>query len=269
MSLALALILYPGLALTVGLALLLRLIAEGRPGALALPAAPWRSADSMMAVLSLALAALGLALIPWPLHPAAGSPLVGSPLLIWAAFEGAFLAPLLPALLAPSPLAVRAASREAQLGVAGRCVVWMAIGVALWAGASWEPAALPGRALAALGGLLAVPAAGGLGPFGAERSLSPAAAEEGLDGATAALVRFARGARAAALLAALIVASLPLHLIAPPIALTIALAVFILAALLAGRARGLPRFTLPGGLRWCLWRAMPLAVAGLVYVIVV
>src|SRR5207249_7684455 len=104
-----------------------------------------------------------------------------SPLALWAALEGAFLVPLAPGLLRPSPLGARAASREGQMGVAGRFVIWMAIGTALWAGAGWSPAALPGRVLAALAGLMALPAAIGAGPFGAERSLSAAGAEVGLD----------------------------------------------------------------------------------------
>jgi hypothetical protein len=165
---------------------------------------------------------------------------------------------------------VRAASREAQISVAGRCVIWLAIGIALWASAGWNARVLPGHALGALAGLLALPAAIGAGPFGAERSLNAAGAEEGLDEATASLVRFARTARGAALLAALIVASLPPMLLQPWVALLLIAGLFMLVTLLLNRiSSALPRLTLPAALHWCWWRALPLAVVGLVYLILV
>jgi len=121
-----------------------------------------------------------------------------------------------------------------------------------------------------LAGLLALPAAIGVGPFGAERSLNAAGAEEGLDEATASLVRFARTARGAALLAALIVASLPPVLLQPWVALLLIAGLFMLITLLLNRISGaLPRLTLPAALHWCWWRALPLAVVGLVYLIIV
>src|SRR5262249_2119471 len=95
-----------------------------------------------------------------------------------------------------------------------------------------------------------------------------AGAEEGLDEATAALVRFARTARGAALLAALIVASVPPGLIQPWIALLLIGGLFVVIVLLLNRVAGmLPRLTLPAALRWCWWRALPLALVGLVYLI--
>src|SRR5262249_40336308 len=146
-------------------------------------------------------------------------------------------------------------------------VIWLAIGTALWSGAGWAPIELPGRALAALAGLLALPAVAGVGPFGAERSLSAAGAEEGLDEATAGLLRFARTQRGAALPAGPIVAALPPALLRPPVALALIIVLFLSAALLLRRvALALPRLTLPGALHWCWWRALPLAVAGAVYV---
>jgi hypothetical protein len=232
--------------------------------------AAWGSLDGLLSLASILLAALALVLLPWPLHPAAGWAWVGRPALLWAAIEGAFLLPLLAGMMAPAALGVRAASREAQISLAGRCVIWLAIGIALWAGAGWEARALPGRALGALAGLLALPAAIGAGPFGAERSLSAAGAEEGLDEATASLVRFARTARGAALLAVLIVASLPSALLQPWVTLLLIAGLFVLVALLLNRIAGaLPRLTLPAALRWCWWRALPLAVVGLVYLILV
>jgi hypothetical protein len=269
-NIALSLLLYPGLALALVLALAFGWLAERRAYFGWLRSAVWGSLDALLSLASLLLAALALALLPWPLHPAAGWPLAGGPIALWAALEGAFLLPVLPGLLAPSPLGARAASREAQISIAGRCVIWLALGGALWGGAGWSLVGLPGRALMTLSGLLALPAAIGAGPFGAERSLNPAGAEEGLDEATAALVRFARTARGAVLLAALIIASLPLAMIRPWVALLLIAGLFVLVALVLRRVAGtLPRLTLPAGLRWCWWRALPLAVAGLVYLVVI
>jgi hypothetical protein len=234
---------------------------------------PPLSADGLAGLASILLAALALVLLPWPLHPAAGRTWIGSPLALWIVLEGAFLAPLLPGLLAPSPLAARAALREAQIGAAGRFVIWLSVGAALWAAAGWAAGALPGRALAALAGLLALPAAVGTGLFGAERSLSAAGAEEGLDEATADLLRFARSVRGAALLVVLILASLPdqasVPLLSPPLVLALIAALFAIIGLVLRRlALALPRLTLPDALRWCWWRALPLALAGLVYLVI-
>jgi hypothetical protein len=280
LEVTLAVLLYPGLALTLALALLSGWLFEGRAFfAQVRPARFWRSIDGLAAAVSLALAALGLALLPWPSHPAAGWAWVGHPAAIWAALEGAFLLPALPGLLAPLPLAARAASREAQMSLAGRCVVWLALGAALWGGAGWAPADLPGRLLLGLAGLLALPAAIGAGPFGAERSLSAAAAEEGLDEATAGLVRFARTARGAALLAALVVASAPPALgrspvgtfqVQPWIALMLVAALFLVVILLIRQISAvMPRLTLPAALRWCWLRSLPLAAVGLVYLVII
>jgi len=259
------------LVLTLVLGAALTWIVEGHsfalPGSLA---ALVRTADGLAAGVSLLLSAAALALLPWPLHPAAGRAWVGEPLLIWAAAEGAFLAPLVPGLLAPSPLAARAVVREGQISLAGRVVVWVAVGAALWVGAGWSAAALPGRVLAALGGLLAMPAAAGIGPFAPERSLNLAGAEEGLDEQTARLIGFARAARAGVLLMGLTICSLPLASIAAPAALLLVLAVFVAVALGLKRiGAGQPRVTLPAALRWCWRRALPAAGVGLLYLAIV
>jgi hypothetical protein len=263
LELALAILLYPGLALALALGVVFRWLAEGRVPRLRLGVPPL-SADGLAGLSSILLAALALVLLPWPLHPAARQPWVGSPLALWIAMEDAFLAPLLPGLLAPSGLAARAAAREAQIGAAGRFVIWLSVGTALWTGAGWATRALPGRALAALAGLLVLPAAIGAGPFGAERSLSAAGAEEGLDEATADLLRFARIVRGAALLVVLIVASLPgpesAPLLRPPVALALIGALFLIVGLALYRVPlVLPRLTLPArcagaGGAHCRWR---------------
>lgn len=279
METALALLLYPGLALTLALALLFGALSEGRLFFNRVRVAPfWRGLDGLSAIASVLLAAVGLALLPWPLHPAADHPLIGHPAVVWVALEGAFLLPALPGLLAPSPLGARGASREAQMSLAGRCVVWLALGVALWSGVGWALGGLPGRLLVGIAGLLALPAAIGAGPFAAERSLSAAGAEAGLDEATSGLVRFARAARGAALLAALLVASTPPGLAGPGlpfalqpwVALLLLAALFLVVVLLIRQvAATAPRLTLPAALRWCWRRALPLALVGSIYLVVV
>jgi hypothetical protein len=270
LEMLLSLLVYPGLALVLVLALVFGWLTEGHVRLGWLRGVARGSLDGLLSLASILLAALALALLPWPLHLAAGWAWIGRPITLWAALEGAFLLPLLAGLLAPAALGKRATSREAQISVAGRCVIWMAIGIALWTGIDWDARALPGRALGALAGLLALPAAIGAGPFGAERSLNAAGAEEGLDEATASLVRFARIARGAALLAILIVASLPAAMLQPWIALLLIAGLFVFVALLLNRVAGtLPRLPLPAALQWCWWRAMPLAVVGLVYLVFV
>ena len=76
--------------------------------------------------------------------------------------------------------------------------------------------------------------------------------------------------RGATLLAVLIVASLPLARVQPWVGLVLIAASFVVVALvLRSIAGALPRLTLPGALRWCWMRALPLAVAGLVYLVIV
>ena len=43
----------------------------------------------------------------------------------------------------------------------------------------------------------------------------------------------------------------------------------LIALLLSQLAGLLPRLTLPAALRWCWWRALPLGLAGLVYLMLV
>lgn len=285
LNIVIALLLFPGLALGLALGVLLGVLLERRwPGWGALRVGSLRGLPGQAALLSIGLAGAGLALLPWPFHPAAGWSAIGSPALVWALFEAAALLPLLPGYLSPQPLACRAAVREAQIGVAGRCVFWLAAGAALW-GQSWSLPRAPGFLLVALGGLLALPAAIGAGPFGAERSLAPAGAEEGLDEDAKALVRLARSVRGAALIAALGVALLPAiagqgvppalagraaSQIQPAIALAIVALLFAVLALALRQLAGvLPRLTLPAALRWCWLRALPLALAGLLYLAVI
>jgi hypothetical protein len=267
MDLVIALLIYPGLVLTLALGLLLGPLAGAglpRPSILA---GAGRGAEGLAGLASLLLVALGLGLAPLPLHPAAGRDSVGLLPLVWVLVEAAFLAPLIPAAATRMPLAVRAAAREGQLGIAGRAVVWVAIAAGLWAGSALVD--LPGRLLVLASGLLALPAAAGLGPFGPERSLAPDAPEEGLDGTTKALLRFTRRARAGALALLLATSAIPAGLVGAPAALGLALALTLLLGLALRRASRLPRLTLPAALRWCWFRALPLGLAGLAYLLLV
>lgn len=272
MQLLIALLIYPGLLLALGLGLLFGLLVHSRP---TLPRLSLRGAEGLTGLASLLLAGLAVALLPWPFHPAAEWQAIGNLVLLWTAFEVAFLLPLLPALLDPAPLIARAAAREAQMGAAGRAVIWLAIGVGLWPEAAWSLRTLLGHVLVLIAGLLAFPAAAGIGPFGPERSLGRDGVEAGLDDSTAALLRFARQTRAGALLAALLVATLPpaqpwgvgrgFELL-PPLGLALFAAMFVVVGLALRQANvALPRLTLTGALRWCWTRALPLALVGLIY----
>lgn len=262
---------YPGLVATLALTVLFAVLANERvqvPNAAHVQAV--RSTEGIVGLASIAFAIWGITLLPWPLHPAPLLPWIDHPIAIWAVLEASFLAPALLGLLSNSPFATRANLREVQMGVAGRCIVWIAIGGALWLPVDWSIASLPGRGLLLLAGLLAMPAAIGYGPFGAERNLSTAGSEEGLDEATSGVLRSARAVRGSVLLLALIVASLAWSPVPPWIILMLTLAIFIVATLLIRQVSlVLPRLTLPGALHWCWWRVMPIALLGFMLRVVV
>jgi len=260
-----ALLLYPGLLSIVLLSVLIALPARIGLPALQSLGAIRRGHYVALAILSITLAVVAAVLTPWPLHPAARPP-VGNVLVAWVVLEVAALAPLLPGFASGMPLAVRAASREAQLGIAGRSVVWVAIAVAGYAGTTAVD--LPGSLLAFVAGLLALPAATGLGPFGAERSLDPDRPAIGLDEPGMALLRLARLVRAVALFGLLVSAAHPLWVFGAPVALVLTFLGAIGCGFILRWASMLPRLPLPVGLSWCWWQALPLAVAGLVYLIV-
>lgn len=266
MNLVVALIFFPLLLVVLTLALHTLIGGELRFGSLRVPP---MSGDSVAAGASLLLAACGLALLPWPFSPVPLN-VFGAPLTAWLATEGAFLIALLPGLLIPDALINRATIREAQISLAGRVVLWLAIGTLVWTTANWTALSLPGRLLLALGGVFALPAAAGLGPFSADRSLSPLAAERGLDQATLALVQFARQARGTLLFAALGLALVPRTQVQPVIGIVLWFAIVLVGGLILRRLNGrIPRLTLPAILHWCWQRALPVALVGLLYLAVV
>jgi hypothetical protein len=190
----------------------------------------------------------------------------------WGAFEAAFLLPLLPALRASNPLIARAALRAAQIGVLGRALLWLALASSLlllndWA--AWGPAAqspLLVHVLALLAAAFAYPCATGWGAYAPEPSLTPAGTEQGLEPATADLARAARDVRSGALLAASLLALLPVVLLPSGLGLLMVLLLFWATCTLLQRLTGRsPRMTLQAALRNCLWRALPLGAAAAIY----
>lgn len=266
MGLVLTLLLAPALA--VGFGALVAAIAAGdrirlRPPEQHLPL----SVDALVTLVSVVLAVLSMALLPWPLHPAGASDWVGHPLLVWVMVEGAFLAPLLAGLLVRSPLAMRAALRDAQISAGGRIVLWLVIGGSLWSGAGWEAHELPGRGLLLVAGLMAIAAAAGVGPFAPDYTLAPAGAEEGADAMARWLAYLACHVRGGLAVALLVVGVIPGPAVVQPVpALLLALGLFVVITLGLRQVRlALPRFTLHMALRWCLWRALPVGIAGVLY----
>lgn len=275
--LATALLLYPGLVFTLGAGLLYAVLTAGPRQARALlrgvasPAA-WLSAEGMVYLVCIGLAASGLVFLPWPLHPAPPTD-AGAWLLAWGGLEGAFLVALLPGLLAGAPPVARATIREAQIGVAGRLPLWLALSGGLLlqssASTSFSLLALLAYGLIALTLAFALPPAVGWGPFAAETSVTPGGTEQGLGRATTAAAQLARATRSAALLAACLLAALPLSVLAPAAgsesALLLLLLVWLVASALLGKLAGRwPRIPMPDVLAVCWWRTLPLAIAAII-----
>jgi len=247
--------LYPGLLTAIALGALFGWLARGR--------ARWPvgggfvSREGVAAMGSAIGAGLALATLPWPLHPASGA--AAWPW-AWAGFELAFLLPLTPALATGLPAVARAAIREAQLGVLARAVIWLALGPALAAHTDWRVATAPGHLLALAAALLVFPAATGWGPFSNEESVAPGGTAAGLPDAARALDSWARDVRAGALLAAIVVAGLPVAVGLPGLGLLVTGAGFASIGLILRRIEGrVPRLSLPDALRLGLLWALPLA----------
>lgn len=255
MPFVIAVLIYPGLLTAVLAGALFGLIVRGRPLLPVLGAA--HSREGLAALASVGSAGLGLAALPWPLHPAGPS---AAWLWAWAGFELAFLLPLLPALAAGRPAVVRAAIREAQLGLLARALLWAGLAPALLAHGDWRIATGPLHLLALAVTLAALPAAIGWGPFGPVEGVSPGGVQAGLPDVQARLDSWARDVRSGALIAAALAATLPVAS-GPAWLGALVLASGLAACLLAlRRADGrFPRPTLPAALRGLTLWVLPLA----------
>lgn len=276
----LAFLLYPGLLFVCALGLVFVLLLEGPNQAkVALQSLvnvkAWQSGEGLLTGLSMLLAAVGLVFLPWPFHPMDLSSEPGIWILAWGALEGAFLLALLPGLIAGSPPVVRSAIREGQAGVAGRTLLWLAMAIALLLHQDWTLAASHGYSpllnhiLALLASAFALPIAIGWGPFHTETGLAPGGIEQGLDRDTTRLVHSVRGVRTAALIAAALVALMPVSVGPPAIGVVMVLTAFLTVTLVLNKFTGmLPRLSLAQILRTCWWRVLPLAMAALLYLVV-
>jgi hypothetical protein len=256
LAIAIAAFVYPGALTALAAGAVFGLLATRRRGRVRLGGA-LGTREGLAALAAALLAGLALATLPWPLHPAPGG---AAWLWAWAGFELAFLLPLLPPLLAGAPAVVRAAIREAQLGALARAVLWAALGAALAVHGDWRPSAAPAHLLALTVALIALPAAIGWGPFGAEESVTPEGSQAGLAPGARALDSWSRNVRAGALVAAVMVATLPVAVATPWLGIAMAGAGLVAASLTLRRIDGrTPRMTLPRALRLYTFWGLPLA----------
>lgn len=273
------LFLYPGLLLTLALAFLYAGLSgdvrqsQGFVRGLLSPGG-WNSAEGLLNQASILLAGAGLACLPWPLHPV-GSVGMGGLILAWGGLEGAFLLAVIPGLLAGHPPVVRAAIREAQISLMGRVPLWMAIATGVIFVDNWSMVTAQGfsplaaHGLALVAAFFSLPIAIGWGPFAGEASITPGGLEQGLARPIAQAARSARTVRHAALLAATLVALLPLEPFGPWVGLLLLIATFVLASILLKKfERTLPRLSLPEILRMYWWRMFPLSMSVLIYLVI-
>lgn len=258
MRIMLAALVFPGLLSALALGVIVRVL-RGR-GAV-WPRSLAGNREALAALASMLLAGGGLALMPWPGHPAgAATSWLGA----WLLFELAFLFPILAVLPAGTPHVVRAAVREAQLGVAARGLLWAILTAGLSDPATWSPLVLPLRVLALFAALAAFLPAVGWGVFSTEQQVTPGGSGAGLPPATQTMLDIAQDVRAAALLAAVLVAALPTQVGAVWLGLVQVLAGFLVVVLLLRRFAGFfPRLPLRAALRYCWVVVAPLA-AGVV-----
>ncbi len=221
--------------------------------------------------LAVLLALLALGRLPWPGLPWQERAAL-QPWALWGLVEASAAAAVLPAVMSQEVVASRTAVREAQLGLSGRLPIWIALGATLYVHGLAERAsrwpADPGLLVAALAVLLALPAAAGWPPFGYAglgQDRQPAVGVAAWDDQEAALARWARRLLSIFWLALAATVFVPL----PPLPwwgeLLMRLGLIVALASLARGSRGLfANRTLPAGLRWCWWVALPCALASLV-----
>ncbi|MCS6889748.1 hypothetical protein [Chloroflexus sp.] len=241
-----ALVIYPGGLLAIGLGIGYRLLVTRQlpaNGSLLL-STEW---IGWLALATLALIASGLTGLPWPWHPA---PRPFGWLGAWALLEIAAWLPLWPALSSGTPRLVRAAVREAQIGVLGRAILWSTAALSFASAGSINGWTLSGHLLVWIAGLFSLPAAINWGPFGPEPSLGPRGITEGLPARPAAALTFARETLAAALVAVVWIAGLPRELLPPWASLSVIAGGSAVTILGLGWLQGrLPRLSVPAAIR--------------------
>lgn len=266
MDILFAYIVYPGLIPTAVLTVLFGLLVTKRR-----PVMPpdglrtlFLTVDGFAAFLSIVLAVSAMMYMPWPYNAAYTT--IAGPLLMWAAMEAAYLIPSLVAQTSPSPLIVRGAARSLQIGLAGRIVIWCAVGALYWSEQNWSISHLPATLLALVAALLAFPAAIGLGMFRNDTALT-GVMTTGLDLSTVAMMQIAADVRATVLIAAITTRLIPEQLISNGyVAMLVIVATTVLCmAILRFLIRNQPFATLAAALRWCWWRALPPAMLALLY----
>ncbi len=269
-----ALLGYPGLLtlllLTSLLAATLRQPRAVVQGMGALLRGAWWQDERLWLGLSMLAAAVGMALLPMPLNPI--RPTVVAWWWAWLAFEVAFLLPLLPALLTTHPPLARAALREVQVGVSGRAILWLALGVSLILYDVWSVqdaqghSPLLGHALAILAASLTFPAAVGWGSFAPPTTLTANASRHGLPMPLAQAAAAAHLVRVSALLLASLVCLLPMSQVAVPVGIGMLLVSFALGCgWLAWQQAQAIQLPLTLALQRCWWRAFPLALMAVIY----
>ncbi|MDP9313460.1 MAG: hypothetical protein M3R24_21690 [Chloroflexota bacterium] len=265
MSTLFQLFVYPGLLWVCSLTLvLIAALGRGARGTQAIRKT-WLALlgqGSLAHALSVVLALVAIALLPWPASPFAPVP----PFDLWrtwALIEGCFLVALLPGLLSSLPAVNRAAVREAQIGVSGRAVLW----IALLVGFGWRGETLVELGpllLGAAAALLALPAAARWQPFGGESGLGLGDADSHLPHADIGVARWSHDLRSVLLIT--LIASV--FVTAPGLAWwqQLGLKVWLaLAVALVGRGLkgGAVHRTIRHALRFCWLIVLPLAAVAL------
>lgn len=227
---------YPGLlttlVLTVAVVMIAQLDAPGGGLSRGL-LATLQGKGSLLLLISAALALIAGAFLPWPLNPIHWD--LGHFWLAIGLLEASALMALLPGLREASPAGVRAAIREAQVGGAGRIVLWSALAIVVWAGREWTWRTLATHLFALGAAGVALPSVLGWGYASPAYDISPGGVETGLNQASASMGRWARAIRSTVFLSTIPLIMLPPSTMLPPVAL-IAVCVGIVL-LLAGWGR--------------------------------
>lgn len=259
-------LIYPGLLTAVILGISYGVLRDGKSRTLTqlrsmVRPIVWTSVEGVLLLLSIVLAAIGLAYFPLPLHPFPTGP--SGWLLAWAFLEVAWMFPVTPSLLTGSPMVVRAASREIQIGAAGRALLWMLLATGLvlqhhQSTIETIPAGIA-RLIIAITTLITLPVAMGWGPFAFHTSMMPGGSWQGFPPDLLAVAQLAHAIRTAVLVAASLGTTLPLP--RTGFGFLLLLVAFVVYAMVLHRLDGRwPRYALSDALRSISWKIFPLCI---------